>query len=571
MQSLNVYDYAVLVIYMLMMVWIGVYFSRRMKNDSDYFRAGNSLTWWIAALSAYMSAFSSYMFTGGAGLVYQEGLTGAIILWFTGVAILTGYFVFARLWRRSRVTTILEFLEERFNLITHQAASWIYIPLYILYCGVVLYSLGIFISSALGLDIFLIILVSAVVILVYTLLGGVWAVSMTDTIQTLFLLPICVLLIPLALIEINGPGTLLSQAPEHYFSFPTARYPWYWLIGYLILLIHGQNTNPVAQRYFSVRDEAEARKVSLACFILFTVGLGIFAVPPMAARILYPDLGQLIALPNPHEGAYVALASRVLPHGLLGLLVAAIFAAAMSSVSGVYNVVSAVLTRDIVQRLSKREYKPRTLLLIGQAWTLIVGVLATLISLRMAAVGEGAFRVMVKLMSLTGTPLATPMLLGFLFRRPPAWSGLASFVCSSLAALIFAFYPPLNNWLAGFGETIPFTATVFTIFLIGVAAFFGSSLIFRNSLEDQRRIDAFFLKLATPVDAAREVSPQVADHSPMARFVGAMTMLMALMVAAFMLIPGTSRDLLVNLLLFAALAAFGLWMYFGPGRKPQVR
>ncbi len=570
MQSLNIYDYLVLAVYMLMMVWIGFYFTGRMKSDSDYFRAGNSLTWWIAALSAYMSAFSSYMFTGGAGLVYQEGITGAVILWFTGLAIFTGYLVFAKLWRRSRVTTVLEFLEERFNLVTHQVASWVYIPLYIVYCGVVLYSLGIFISSALGLDIFLIIWVSALVILLYTILGGVWAVSMTDTIQFLFLLPICLLLIPLSLLEVHGPLALVHNTPANYFHFPSAHYPWYWLIGYLILLIHGQNTNPIAQRYFSVRDEAEARKVALACTVLFTVGLVIWAVPPMAARVLFPDLSQLISLPNPHEGAYVAIAARVLPHGLLGLLVAAIFAAAMSSVSGVYNVVSAVLTRDIVQRLSRREFKPRTLLLVGQVSTLMVGAISTLIGLKMASAGEGSFRVMVKFSALTGTPLAAPMLLGFLFRRPSAWSGLVSFVTSGAAAMVFAFCTPLNAWLAGFGEPVAFTITVFTILGIGVVAFFTTGLFLPNSPEDERRINAFFTKLATPVDAVREVSAQVADHSPMARFVGAMTMVMALMVAAFLLIPATPRDRLVNLILFLVLAVFGVWMYLGPGKARRA-
>jgi solute:Na+ symporter, SSS family len=570
MNQLNVYDYTVLAVYMLMMVGIGFYFSKYMKSDSDYFKAGNKLTWWIAAFSAYMSAFSSYMFTGGAGLVYKEGLTGVIILWSTGLAIFTGYLLFAKLWRRSRVTTLMEFLEQRYNLVTHQVASWTYIPLYVIYCSVVLYSLGIFVSSALGIDIYLIIWISSVVILIYTLLGGVWAVSMTDTMQFLFLLPICLLLIPLSLIEVHGFKALVADTPPHYFAFPTTDYPWYWLIGYFILLVHGQNTNPVAQRYFSVRDEKEAKKVSMFCAILFTVGLLIWGVPPMAARILYPDLGQYINLPNPHEGSYVAMAMRVLPHGLVGLLISAIFAAAMSSVSGVYNVVSGVMTKDVFQRLSKRELSPRVLVLIGQVFTLVVGVIATWISIKMAQGGEGSFKTMVKLSVLTGTPLSLPMLLGFLSRKAPAWSGLFSFVCSGVLALIFAFCQPVIDWLAAnYSEPVQFAITMFSIFFVGLITYFGSALIFKDSAEDRRRIEAFFKKLDTPVDVEREIEAGGVDHARMARFVGLMSLIITVMLGVFIFIPGSFRDHLINVIMTLTMGGFTALMYYvGRKRKP---
>jgi len=192
MQALNVYDYAVLVVYMITLVGIGVYFARYMTGAGDYFKAGNKLTWWVAGLSSFMSAFSAWMFTGGAGIVYREGLTGMVALGMPGVAIFTGYLLFARLWRRSRVTTIMGYLEERFNLSTHQMASWAYIPFYILYSGAALYAMAIFISIALNLDIRLVVWTSGLVILAYTLLGGVWAVSVNDTIQFLILLPVCI-------------------------------------------------------------------------------------------------------------------------------------------------------------------------------------------------------------------------------------------------------------------------------------------------------------------------------------------------------------------------------------------
>ncbi|MEA1996936.1 MAG: hypothetical protein U9N45_04830, partial [Gemmatimonadota bacterium] len=203
MKELNAYDYSVVIVYLMILIGVGVFFMRYMKGASDYFRAANRLTWWVAGLSSFMSAFSVWMFTGGAGIVYREGLTGAIALGLPGVAIFTGYLVFARIWRRTRVTTLMEYLEERFNLPTHQIASWSYIPVYILYSGTALFSLGIFISTALKLDINLVIWVSGLVLLAYTLLGGVWAVSVNDTIQFLIMLPVCLLLVPLSLMALG--------------------------------------------------------------------------------------------------------------------------------------------------------------------------------------------------------------------------------------------------------------------------------------------------------------------------------------------------------------------------------
>ena len=147
MKTLNGYDYSVLAVYMVILVGIGIYFARYMKGAVDYFKAANKLVWWVAGLSSFMSSFSVWMFTGCAGIAYREGLSGAVAIGLPGLAIFTGYLVFARLWRRSRVTTIMEYIEERYNLPTHQIASWSYVPVYLLYSGTALYSLGIFIST----------------------------------------------------------------------------------------------------------------------------------------------------------------------------------------------------------------------------------------------------------------------------------------------------------------------------------------------------------------------------------------------------------------------------------------
>ena len=260
----NGYDYSVLVIYMFILVGIGVYFSRYMKGAADYFKAANKLTWWVGGLSSFMSAFSAWMFTGGAGIVYREGLTGMVVLGLPGVAIFTGYLLFSRLWRRTRVTTIMEYLEDRFNLSTHQIASWSYIPVYILYSGAALYALAIFISTALNLDIVLVIWVSGLVILAYTLLGGIWAVSINDTVQFLILLPVCLLLVPLSLSAVGGldglSQGLVVVALQHVLHRRVAHRP--------------AQAGRVDEEGQHARDTQQAREQRLHDFLLAAVALG---------------------------------------------------------------------------------------------------------------------------------------------------------------------------------------------------------------------------------------------------------------------------------------------------------
>ena len=560
MEALNGYDYAVLIVYMTTLVGIGVYFARYMTSAGDYFKAANKLTWWVAGLSSFMSAFSAWMFTGGAGIVYREGLTGMVALAMPGVAIFTGYLLFAKLWRRSRVTTITGYLEERFNLSTHQMASWAYIPFYILYSGTALYAMAIFISVALQLDIKIVVWTSGLVILAYTLLGGVWAVSVNDSIQFLILLPICLLLVPLALISAGGPAELVRSAPPDFFHVPSKGMPWHYLVAYLVILIHGQNTNPIAQRYFSVKNEVEARRVSLLCSGLFVVGLLFWAVPPMVARVLYPDLGSMINLPNPDEGAFVVIAMRLLPHGLLGLLVAAMFAASLSSLDSVYNLLAGIVAKDVYQRLFNRELSDKGLLRVGQIATLAIGLVVIWLTLAMLEYGQGSFYVMMKVSSLTGTPLATPMLLGFLYRKAPSWACMFSFLCSISLACVFAFYPPLGEYLQAQGPWVEFSVSSLSIVTVGVVSFMISPWLFKSSAAAKARIENFYLKLDTPVDESAEIVAGDIDKTSIARFVGRIAFMLGGMVAVFLLIPNSLRDHIVTLCVSLGLLAFGLWL-----------
>src|SRR5215467_9214614 len=120
MQSANALDYAVVAAYAALMVLIGIYVTKFNRGATEYFRGGNRIPWLVAGLSSFMAGFSAWTFTGAAGVAYRAGIAVIGLYVCNALSFLLGYFVFATRWRRSRITTVMEYLSARFNPVTHQ-------------------------------------------------------------------------------------------------------------------------------------------------------------------------------------------------------------------------------------------------------------------------------------------------------------------------------------------------------------------------------------------------------------------------------------------------------------------
>src|SRR3954452_1278610 len=150
MNSANTIDYSVIAIYGVLMVVVGLYVMRFNRGAAEYFRGGSRIPWLVAGLSSFMAGFSAWTFTGAAGVAYRAGI--AVIGLYLGNALsfLLGYFLFATRWRRSRISTVMEYLSARFNETTRQTFSWTTVIVQLFMSASMLYGLGIFISSACG-------------------------------------------------------------------------------------------------------------------------------------------------------------------------------------------------------------------------------------------------------------------------------------------------------------------------------------------------------------------------------------------------------------------------------------
>ena len=151
--SVHVIDYVVLVCYLLLMAGIGAYFMRFMRVGADFLKGGNRVEWWVAGMASFMSGFSVWTFTGGAGFAYRQGVIGVFLMFLAVPAFFFGYIFFAQSWRRSRVSKVVEYIRSRFGEGTHKMFSWLTGPSQLMFGSVRLFALSSFMSIALGVPV----------------------------------------------------------------------------------------------------------------------------------------------------------------------------------------------------------------------------------------------------------------------------------------------------------------------------------------------------------------------------------------------------------------------------------
>lgn len=546
---LNGLDFTVLGLYMLAVLGVGFYVARFNKGTADYFKGGGSIPWRLSMLSLFISGFSAFMFVGAAGIAYGNG-GGALLLFSMALpAYLIGAWVFGPRWRRTRLDTPLQFLTRRYS----QSTTYFYTLLAVvpntLVLGIMIYTLCIFISTAMGISetiyslgpiscsgFQLTMLVTGLVIVAYTTLGGLWAVMVTDAVQFIIVLLITLIMTPLAYSHLGGGNPiegitrLFSEAPEGYFGINLDGKPLLFWPTWFIYIVFGYNVNwHIAQRYYSVADERDTKKMAYWAGGLSMIMPMLWIIPILVTPILFPNIGELWPnLAKPEEASFVTLALAILPHGMLGLLTAAIFAATMSSTDTTFNWLGAVLTKDVFVPISEkvRNHTPteKTQLWVGKFVVASLGVIAIWIAFNIQKYG-GAFDVYMKAESLYKITLFVPVFLGILFTRTPWWSAIASVAVGVVSVLgigvaaaiqsgksvtvMNILFSDMNaNWF-GFDLTRYELNALVGLFAC-TTVFVGSAFINRREGSFKDRVESFEQDLNTPAhaDEDHKVGPE---------------------------------------------------------------
>ena len=556
MQTANSVDYAVIGCYAVLMIIAGVFVMKFNRGAAEYFRGGNRIPWLVAGLSSFMAGFSAWTFTGAAGVAYRAGI-GVIGLYVgNSLSFLLGYFLFATRWRRSRISTVMEYLSARFNEATRQTFSWSTVIIQLFMSASVLYGLSLFVSSACGFPVLWTVIGAGAIIMFYCVVGGLWAVVVTDFLQASILLPFCLVLVIASLMRVGGiTGLIHSLPPELKTIHVTGEFGWIYIFSWTVMVSFGYNTSAMAQRYFSVDNERSARKVALLCSGLFVVGAFIWFIPPMAMRVVYPDLHSVWPhVTNVSEASYAVASLTLMPHGLIGIMLAAMFSSTMANVGASFNVKSAILTKDIYQALIRKNANERELLIVGWIMTFLVSGLTVAIAALMASTGQSVFAVMLTFNTLISLAYGPPALLGLVIRRTPWWSGLASFAIGLVLGILGAF---VYHW--GLIEQ------VVIIIPASFGVFFLSMLLDRGDTPSRALL---FKDLNTPVDVATELKDSPDFTSQVFRFLSRTIACIAVL-SLLLLLATAGRDRLTVLWFSGITLLASLLLRSIHGRKNQ--
>jgi Na+/proline symporter len=550
------YDYISIAFYFIFVVTVGVVFSRRNKNTSDYFRGGGIMPWWMAGVSAWMASFSAWTFTGAAGKIFSQGFYVLLLYYSSIVPLLFLFFFTCYRFRRMRVVTPLEAIRIRFGPATQQFVTWIRLPFLLLFGGVALNTVGVFMSGAFDIPLPTVIVILGVMVTFVSLVGGAFGVAASDFVQMFLIVTITLVISALALAQpsVGGFTGMVHKLPAHDFNWGEFARPEFitlWFVALLINNLFFNNTMEMSTKYLMARSDAHARKMMIFPLVGTLVGPLMWMIPPLVASVIYSPEQIAAIFPNlgkhPEEGAFLLTAHDVLPQGMLGLLIAGIFGATLSSLDASVNQGVGILVRNFYLPVVNPQCSEKKLLVISKCSTAMFGVVIIGIGLIVSKLRTLPLFDLVNQLGVSlWLPLAIPMCLGLFYRRTPAWSSWTTVLIGLTMSFVMKFCvkPEMFSWLPFLhGPFKPEEVTQFYLFatVAGVSIaciswFFFTSLFYeKSSPEYKARVEEFFQHLKTPVgDLTAE---QVQENHKVVGAIGTLCMIFGTFVLSLMLVP----------------------------------
>lgn len=470
---LSRWDWAIIIFYLFVVVGIGItagFLRRRGGEGSHYFLAGNTLTWPVIGLAMFAANISTVHLVSLAETAYKYGLVFGNFEWMAGFTLILLSLFFAPLYLRSRVPTLPDYLERRFNRPCRDVLAIVsLISAIVIHIGVALYTaawvlrgiLGVAPGATiLGIDALMFFIIALGVLTgIYTMLGGLLAVVWTESLQTVLLLIGAICITAVAYIKVGGWGALaqiLATNPHPLAggeAIPTSTanflnmargasdassLPWYSVIlGYPVLGIwYWCCDQTIVQRVLAARDEKQARLGPLFCAFIKILPVFIFVLPGVICVALVQKGYFGGAAPERAADTYTFMLTHLLPIGLKGLVAAAMLAAAMQTCSAALNSAATLFAYDIVKRWRPAVTDHR-LVVIGKITTVVATVIAIVMSPLFGhynTIFEGINR----LISYIAPPITAVFLFGVFWKKASARAAYITLIAgSALGAVLF--------------------------------------------------------------------------------------------------------------------------------------
>ncbi len=454
-------DYIVIVVFSLVIVMAGLAFRKRGADMKSYFAAGGAVPWSMSGLSLFMSFFSAGTFVVWGSIAYELGWVSITIQMTMCISgFLVAYFI-APAWRKTNSLTAAEFVRDRLGDNVQKFYTYLILILSLAYAGAFLYPVAKIINVSTGFSINACVIVLGVLILLYTVVGGLWAVIITDVLQFVILSASVIIVVYLSLKEVGGYSEFVEMAPDDFFDWTSGEYTWWFIIAMAIFntIFIGGNWAYV-QRYTSVKDAKDAKKVGLTFGWLYLLSPFLWMLPPMIYRVLNPSLPGL-----ENEGAYLLICKQVLPLGILGLMLGGMVFATASSVNTTLNLAASVITNDIYKVLKPKATLKQTMY-VAKLSTILFGIGTILVALLVPAAG-GIVNVVLSVGAVTGCSLYGPIVWAIFSKRHTGKSILWISILSLLINTVLKFFADdlLGESLSRANEML--LGSVLPLFLLG--------------------------------------------------------------------------------------------------------
>lgn len=449
---MNYADYAIVFVFMALMFYVGSRLYRWIGSSDDYYLAGRQLTPFVLAAVIAATNVNLYSFIGQAGIAYKTGIPIIWQTWTGNMAmVFAGLFVIP-IFRRLRIRTIPEFLELRYSKSVRTFVAILWILRLSFWLGVVLYTAVIAAQPITGLESFTgWILIFSVVVIVYTVLGGMWSVALTDVIQFVLMLAGALLVLPLAMYQVGWWPGLESSLPEGALTLvqQEGTYNWKFILAIFLLGIEWSCVDQgLLQRAFGAENTRSVARGLVMAAIITTPFALLWNLPGLAARVLYPDLANAdMAIPT--------LIASLVPNIALGLVVVGLLSSQLSTISGNLNGVATIFTSDIYENVINRKASQKEVVRVARIVTFAIGVFM-IVSAYLVPLMGGAVNAYLTIIAIMDMPLfIIAVVYGLLWKRANWQGAIGGYLAGSTVGAIGQFYYRLD-----FNVTTFITASV---------------------------------------------------------------------------------------------------------------
>ncbi|MEM9326890.1 MAG: sodium/solute symporter [Bacteroidota bacterium] len=470
---LQTLDLSILVIYLLAILAVGFYFSKRAKSAEGFTVGSRSMSGFAVGFSILGTLLSSVSFIAYPGKAYASDWSAWVFSITLVIVAFVAVRVFLPFYRHLGVVSAYEFLDRRFGYWGRVYGSISFIMFSMGRMGIILYLLCLTLHHLLGWDLVTLIVLTGIITTVYTFVGGIEAVIWTDVAQVMVLFGGAIICLIVLLTSIpGGAGQVVEVAQgsnkmslgSFQFDFVNSSFWMVFVFGITENLRNLGTDQTYVQRYISTKSDAEAAKsvwlgaltYAPLTLIFFIIGTSLYVFYQVFPNADVPELA---------DSVFPFFIVQELPSGIRGLLIAALFAAAMSSLSSSINSVATVSIEDFVKRLSKAKHSERQVVTYLRVFTVVFGAIGILIGIAMISIKQ-ALDVWWQLSGIFGGGILGLFLVGILSKKVDSRAAVPAVLLSVVTISFVTFSDAFNvnqKILAGFFGTMVLMLSAFLI------------------------------------------------------------------------------------------------------------